>query len=219
MGFDREVPGERAKVGRARGIVFENLGGVEYPGWYWTPEEGIRWIDQVAAQLQLDPGDSPQPFEHVADCSASGLRLAGTQPAADGGTDSWVLDLPAGGVGRFVDLGQGLAGDTTPRLQGFGSLGGGTQVSLRLTAFDQFTTAYLVAGVSQLSAPFKGGVLVPDVDLLVPFTPVFSPDVDLDATWPAGIPSGASVWFQAWQAQPGGPLGWAATNGLEAITP
>ena len=73
----------------------------------------------------------------------------------------------------------------------------------------------LFVGLSELGAPFKGGTLVPAVDLLVPLTTDAAGGTSLQATWPAGIPPGFNFWVQVWIADPGGPVGFAASNGLK----
>src|SRR5262245_63901950 len=69
----------------------------------------------------------------------------------------------------WTDLGQALAGAAgAPDLQATGSLADGTQLVLDLLAAAPVAPAVLVVGQSALSAPFKGGVLVPAPDLLAP---------------------------------------------------
>ena len=46
-----------------------------------------------------------------------------------------------------------------------------------------------------------------------------SGELNLGGTWPAGLPSGFKIYYQAWQQDPGGPLGFAASNGLLSTTP
>ena len=41
----------------------------------------------------------------------------------------------------------------------------------------------------------------------------------LPALWPAGLPSGSSLYLQAWITDPVGPAGFAASNALWARTP
>jgi hypothetical protein len=38
-------------------------------------------------------------------------------------------------------------------------------------------------------------------------------------TWPAGVPSGFELYVQAWIQESAGPAGFAATNGIKALTP
>ena len=77
---------------------------------------------------------------------------------------------------------------------------------------------YIVLGVAELSLPFKGGIMVPSTDILVPVTSF--PDGTLWAGFeiPTGLPA-FSLWWQFWIKDPAGVFGWAATNGLRADIP
>ena len=37
--------------------------------------------------------------------------------------------------------------------------------------------------------------------------------------WPLGVPSDTRIWFQAWQQDATGVVGWISSNGLRATTP
>ena len=70
-------------------------------------------------------------------------------------------------------------------------------------------------GLSELSAPFKGGTLVPHPDVIAPITSDASGEALLSAPWPAGIPPATQLYAQAWflAAHP------AATTAVRATTP
>jgi hypothetical protein len=68
----------------------------------------------------------------------------------------------------------------------------------------------LVAGLSTAYEPWQGGVLVPAPDVVRPI----DPGGGLEGRWPAGIPAGTPVTFQAWFSGPGGV---GATNGLVTV--
>jgi hypothetical protein len=128
-----------------------------------------------------------------------------------------VLEVEA----QWSFLGAGLAGTggQVPLLTGTGSLVGGTTATLTLSNALPNTTATLVIGLAQLNAPFKGGLLVPSPDVLVfglPTGPAGT--LALSATWPA-LPSGLTIVFQHWIADPAGPVGFSASNGLQSVTP
>ena len=124
-------------------------------------------------------------------------------------------------VGTWLDLGHALPGSAGPPvLAGEGEMLGGDPWSVTLEDARADASAWLVAGFSELGAPFKGGVLVPDVDLLVgPLSTGPTGAFELATTWPAGVPSGATLWLQAWIEDDAGPRGWAASNGLSASAP
>lgn len=120
----------------------------------------------------------------------------------------------------WTDLGLALGGTHgPPRGFGAGSLEGGTPMSLTLADARESATAYLVVGLTQLGAPFKGGVMVPQPDALVALPTGPAGTIVLQATWPSGLPSGLSSYFQWWIADPLGPLGFAASNGFSGTTP
>lgn len=139
--------------------------------------------------------------------------------AQPGVTDE--LDLVDVGPGGFVTLGDGLAGTTgVPLLTGQGELLAGTPTTLSLSGAAPNTLTTLVVGLSDLSAPFKGGVLVPTPDAILGGFPTgFFGVVQLAGPWPPGIPSGSQLWFQHWIVDAGGPLGFAASNALRGDVP
>jgi hypothetical protein len=119
----------------------------------------------------------------------------------------------------WTDVGFGLAGTggAVPKLEGSGPLTGGSMNRIELTNALPDSVTYLAIGLSVLEKPFKGGVLVPSPDLILPDLPVDSGgNLSLPFTWPDGIPAGSNLWFQHWILDPGGPQGFAASNGLMA---
>jgi hypothetical protein len=81
---------------------------------------------------------------------------------------------------------------------------------------------YLCVGPVAANAPFKGGVMVPDLS-----PPGFASvqsfnaqgNLALAGSWPAGVPAGFTLYSQLWFADPGAPEGVAATNATQATTP
>jgi len=121
----------------------------------------------------------------------------------------------------WTNVGDALAGTNgEPLLEGEGTLVGGTPVTFVVSGTLELAPLALVVGLSQLGAPFKGGVLVPSPDLLITG---LSTDAGggllLPALWPVGVPSGVTTWYQAWIVDPAGPKGLAATNGVSGTTP
>lgn len=127
----------------------------------------------------------------------------------------WFISSP------WSNLGGGLAGTHgVPSLTGDGSLQGGTSITLSLDDALEMSQAYLVIGFSTLQAPFKGGVLIPTPDILIPSLPTgpFG-SLLLGGIWPGGLPAGLTLAFQTWVADNAGPSGFSATPGLGATTP
>jgi glyoxylase-like metal-dependent hydrolase (beta-lactamase superfamily II) len=128
---------------------------------------------------------------------------------------------PAAALGDpWTDLGQALPGVTgAPLLQGSGSLAGNTLATLALSNAAPSSLAMLVVGLNALNAPFKGGVMVPDLDVVVILGTNPSGSINLSANWPNSLPSGTEVWFQWWINDAAGPAGFAASNALLGTTP
>jgi len=147
--------------------------------------------------------------------------LASGAPSSDvAATDAGVVRVvPI--VVPWADLGHALPGTAgSAVLEGHGLLAAGTKLTLKLSHALPGGSASLVLGFSLLSAPFKGGVLVPFPNLLVPGLPLDGTGaLSLSTTWPSGVPAGSSIWLQAWFADGGAPLGIAASNGLRATVP
>ena len=78
----------------------------------------------------------------------------------------------------------------------------------------------LILGFSALQAAFKGGVLVPSPDFLIPGL-ITGPSGALALGSPSAPPllSGFGLWLQAWVSDPAGPFGVAASNGLRGTAP
>jgi hypothetical protein len=123
-----------------------------------------------------------------------------------------------GGTGQFINLGNGLAGNFAPTLGGSGSLAGGANFTLALAGLPGFTTTSLVVGYTSLFAPFKGGVLGPAVNLILPLA-TGTGALNLPASMPPGLPSAFLIFLQSWTPDAGAPAGLDATNVLQLITP
>jgi YVTN family beta-propeller protein len=136
-----------------------------------------------------------------------------------GVTDS--VDLVDVRPGPWTDLGSGLAGTHgVPTLTGIGDLTGGLIAGATLTGALENAGVGLVLGFSQLNAPFKGGVLVPDADVII--TGLFTNGAGVlvvSGPWPVGLPPNVDFFLQEWIFDPVGPVGFAASNGLKGTTP
>lgn len=163
-----------------------------------------------------------------ADALAGDFSLLFGSPCIDAGDPASPLD-PDGTVVEmgavwfydpWIKLGDGLAGSAgLPQLVGTGGLLGNDPVALDLTNAKPFALSFLVLGLSNLSIPFKGGVLVPAPDFLLPLTVDGFGVASLSTLWPAGVPSGATFYSQFWISDAAGPAGFAASNALSGTTP
>ena len=131
-----------------------------------------------------------------------------------GSSDAWVARLQA--LDPWTALPGGASGSLgVPALRGEGLPCTANEVSLLLGDALPSAPLFLVIGLNQLDAPFKGGTLVPAPDLiLVGFTTDAQGDWSITAPWPAGVPSGLDVYFQAWILDGGAPKGYAGSNGV-----
>jgi hypothetical protein len=118
--------------------------------------------------------------------------------------------------GQWADLGQGLAGTTTPALTGLGPLLPTAGTKIEVTSALPVSTGVLIVGFTNLGAPFKGGVLVPFPNVLAGFPTDGAGAWSVIFSWPIGVPAGFLMYWQAWLPDAGGPAGFSATNALES---
>jgi Right handed beta helix region len=119
----------------------------------------------------------------------------------------------------WTDLGHALAGTSgAPTLIFDSTLFPLSIGELSLTGALPGSLAFLVIGLSQIDAPFKGGVMVPDADSLTVVGPLAIGEFHVVVQWPFFIPAGVELYFQFWVPDPGGPKGFAASNALKGVT-
>ena len=123
--------------------------------------------------------------------------------------------------GPWNNLGHPLPGaQGYSELVGEGTLQPGAPVVVGIQHGAPAAPAIVVVGMSALDAPFQGGTLVPQPRLLIQAGTTDSLGVlMLRGAWPASVPSGASLFLQAWLVDAGGPAGCSATNALSGTTP
>jgi hypothetical protein len=210
--------------GATFGWSVDLAGGVAVVGGYGGGAGGAWLFD----------ADNGAPLATLAASDATANHALGRSVGTDGdqvvvgatgddesGADAGAIYVFDAGPGPWVDLGLGLAGaNGVPSLQGCGPLLPGTHASLSLTDGAPGTSTTVVIGLSDLSAPFKGGVLVPNPDVLLAGL-VTDGDGSwvMEDTWPQGIPSGLASWWQVWMPDAAGPAGFSASNALTVVTP
>jgi len=133
-----------------------------------------------------------------------------------GKTEAWVAHL--GNV--WTDVGGGLAGVSgVPVLTAKGEGVYQHGHLLEIANAKPSTLATQVIGLSTLNAPFKGGLMVPSPDVLLPGIPIdANGELLLAFSWPH-VPSGYALWLQYWIPDSAAPKGFSATNALMATAP
>lgn len=123
--------------------------------------------------------------------------------------------------GPFQNVGGSLPGTYgAPGLTGSGTLAAGSSTTLSIAHGNPNGIAALVIGAAAWNAPFLGGTFVPTPDIVLTGLPLDATGaISLSAPWPAGVPSGFELYFQAWMPDPAAVLGASATNGLRVVTP
>lgn len=125
------------------------------------------------------------------------------------------LDAPP----PWSDLGGALAGATgAPGLAIDGAPAAGQMLALQLTDAAPSAPVLLVAGVALANLPLKGGLLVPEPLVILPFMTGPGGGLSLAASVPAGFPAGVNLVVQAWVVDAGGPAGFAASQGVCATS-
>ncbi len=119
-------------------------------------------------------------------------------------------------IGEWENLGNALAGTLgEPALLGEGAILRGETFDLTLTNALPGGSAFFVMGFSTINAPFKFGVLVPSVDILIGGLPIDGTGtLSFGIPWPPGIPAGTKTYYQHWIPDGAGPVGFAASNAV-----
>lgn len=214
-----------------------NIGGVPYPGAQasvlnWVQYNGCSTVaDTSAPNLNLDSGiggAETTVVRYESQCNPGG---SGELWTIVGGAHSpnlssqfspnviaYLMSHPK--PGTWSDLGNGLAGISgIPALTGVSTLVEGEAIAFDLSNARQNATAVFISGSSELSVPFKGGTLVPSVELLVIAMTDGNGDLVLAGSVPPGLPPSTEVYAQFWISDAAGPLGYSASNAVRGVTP
>jgi len=123
------------------------------------------------------------------------------------------------GLTDWLPFGGAVAGSGAPCLFGTGSPAVGAPASVTLVGALPGGPGWLVLGIARINAPFKGGVLVPAPQLLLPKLADAAGGASLGWTWPPGLPPGLVLTLQHWMMDAGAPLGWAGSQALAVEVP
>lgn len=139
-------------------------------------------------------------------------------PDIDGDGLPDVLAGAPAGAGKVLMV-TGLDGPGQPVLSGTGLVTAGEPTSIALGPFPPNGTVFLVIGLQAVDAPLKGGILVPDPQFVLPMPADSQGDVAASWLWPAGIPSGTTLYLQGWSKSAAGAPPWLASNALSITAP
>jgi hypothetical protein len=171
---------------------------------------------------------------YVSSCEQSALFGLGSAATVEqlrvewpDGTVSYLDQVPANQTLTVAHhgwkrLAGGLAGTggIQPQLGGSGDLSGGDLVSLHMSDAHPASAAVLFVGLLAVNVPFKGGILVPAVNVVLPgLSTDGAGSLLLLALWPAGLPPQLPLFMQVWVADPGAVHGVAGSNALQLTTP
>jgi hypothetical protein len=200
--------------------LFDNQ---DYGFGYWAGEDPIYTVGET--HVYVGPGDFFSPWEgdiafHVTAGEAFGFGVQSLDCLSGPG----LLDVTGFTFVPDVwdELGGALAGGAgEPDLTGIGPLMPGTNWTLSLVDAAASAPAFLVIGLAELNAPFKGGVLVPDpgpAPVILPATTGQAGRIIWNGPWPDDVPAGLPLVMQWWIDDPTGPKGWTASNGVSRTT-
>ncbi len=119
------------------------------------------------------------------------------------------------------DVGNALPGSNgTPELEATFSTGP-NRVNFAIQNAPQNQSGIVIAGFTRIDQPVFGGILVPNLDVVVNVTANGSGDVNFSVNANKSFPAGITFWTQGWFNDPAGANPFAVTNGLqiELITP
>jgi PKD repeat protein len=142
--------------------------------------------------------------------------------------DSLPLDLVTSGVLRWWRYGpSGTWGSASPlvqedeldmRLFGLGIVAKWTTTTLAVEGLPPGSPAWFVLGTSAVNAPFSGGVLVPQPEVVFGFVGGANGIQVLSASWPGGTPLGLDVYIQVWAKDGTTPSGWVGSNAIHEVS-
>ena len=198
-------------------VGFDNLQ-LARKAWVWTSSDGMISLNNRLTAL----GVTAPPLLVCRAVSDDGSVVVGGGEAGAGGPfgiAGFIVELPSKSA-QWTDLGGGLAGSAgLPALAVGGSLCGGDTLTFTISHGQPDAAALLIVGLAATPQPWKGGVLWPAPDVVVPALLGASGGAALTLHVPIGEPAGQPVIAQGWIADTGAPAGVSATPAVTAKTP
>lgn len=229
---------------RFLGSAPSHLGRTDLAGLDYDPCSGVLYAIHDTANVLVEYDAAGAFLREYAlagsDQEGVALMVGASAPARSGPlgaeTSIWIAQdtgelvrfqgypVPPCAAGEWIDLGGGTGGasgtTSPPALAGTGSLRAGWPFALELQGALPSAPLLLWLSVVSQPTPFAGGMLhALPVVVQLPLVAEGSGALQLAATWPAGVPPGASVWFQTLTKDVSAPPGFTLSNGLRAIAP
>lgn len=210
-------------------VAFTGAALVPQPGQGWASFEFAipsQSTTLPAGWISLSPCSTPDADWNTVMQNVTEVRFFYGDPTFFFIFDIWNTGIDNPRISRtspWTDLGNAKPGSNgLPLLLGTGTLLPGTPVGIDLTNAAPSATAFLFVSPTAANLPLLGGTLVPD-----PAPPGFatalitSPAgaIAINTTFPAGVPSGVSLYLQYWIADAGATLGAAASNAIRGVVP
>ena len=177
-------------------------------------DASLTVLEPDGVALAADPN---APEGEAAATGRAGVSIL-IAPVLDPSFGNWRTTL---GTWRdWEDMGGSVGGPGgPPRLWLTGLLRTGSTLSFEMTDAPPSSTGLLVFGLAALSAPFRGGMMVPTLDVLVPIPIDAQGEFTIDLPITDSMPSGAQLYVQTWFPDSSAPAGWAGTTGLGYSAP
>ncbi|MFT7462200.1 MAG: hypothetical protein ACI9EF_000538 [Pseudohongiellaceae bacterium] len=118
---------------------------------------------------------------------------------------------------QIWSLGSLASTGAVPAIECIGGFSSGTTNSLDLSNAPASSSAFLILGFTSLRAPFKGGILGPSPDQILPFITSASGTITLPYVLPT-VPAGIQLWTQYWVQDAGVPSGFTSSDTMLGTT-
>jgi uncharacterized membrane protein len=194
-------------------IVGFDVSGLSTEAWTWTPGGGTVSLSSYFSSLGAT--GVPSNIDVATAMSDDGRVIVGRYGFP---STAYIFDTS---VDPWQDVGNGLAGVSgVPNMVASGDLTVGSPTTLDVASAAPSASAWLIVGLTELLAPFKGGVMVPNPDVLIgPFATTPTGTLALFSAWPPGVPSNTESWWQMWIQDAAAVKNFSATNALLSTTP
>jgi len=185
-------------------------------GWMWTAADGVISLQDRMAALGLS---IPAARACLAVSDDGSIVVGSGTPAGIGFSVGMIAQLSPDGL--WEDLGGGITGiNGVPQLTGSGPLVGGTLATLDLVNAPPSALMLAWMSFAPSNIPYFGGTVFTlpfNTQIIVPSSPAGT--FSASTTWPIGVPSNTSVWFQFAMQDLSVVQGITISNGVKATTP